>query len=126
MDNPIKVIYKYKNDNRKVQYQYFIFVGSLVGPAMQKIFKKIEKMNLFDALITLTEKEYGLLIATYGEQWYTFFFLTEHISFSIQNIVKSSQKRTDIIHKYNREWYDKHIVKNIYIKRSEYNYQSLF
>jgi len=126
MDNPIKVIYKYKNENRKIQYQYFIFVGSLISSSIKKILKKIENLNFFDTLMALTDKELAVLTNHYGDKWYIYFFLTEHITFSIQNIVKTAQKRSDIIHKYGSEWYTAYIVKNTYIKKSEYNYSTVF
>ena len=115
MDNPIKVIYKYKNENRKIQYQYFIFVGSLISSSIKKILKKIENLNFFDTLMALTDKELAVLTNHYGDKWYIYFFLTEHITFSIQNIVKTAQKRSDIIHKYGSEWYTAYIVKNTYM-----------
>lgn len=126
MNDPIKVIYKYKNDNNKIQYQYYIFVGPLIPQNLRKIFTKIEKLNFFTTIITLSDKEINQLEKFYGENWYSFFFLSEHLTFSIDSIVKSSQKRSDIISKFGKEWYDKHISKNIYIKRSEYSFGSTF
>ena len=37
MEDPIKLIYKYKNLNNRVQYQLFIFVGFLLEPSTIKI-----------------------------------------------------------------------------------------
>ena len=31
MEDPIKVIHRFKNNNRKIQYMCYIFVGSLVN-----------------------------------------------------------------------------------------------
>ena len=100
MNSPIKIIYKYKNDNRKNQYQYYVFVGSLLPAPIQKILKKIQDLNFFDTLISLSEKEIAIIVDFYGEFWYKYFFLTEHLGFSIQSIIKSSQKRNDIIQKF--------------------------
>ena len=126
MNSPIKIIYKYKNDNRKNQYQYYIFVGSLLQPNLLKVLKKIQDLNFFDTLVTLSDKELGLLTDFYGEFWYKYFFITEHLSFSMTNISKSSQKRNDIIQKFSKEWYEKHIDNIKYITRSEYNFQTIF
>jgi len=126
MNSPIKIIYKYKNDNRKNQYQYYIFVGSLLQPNLIKVLKKIKDLNFFDTLITLSDKEITLLVNFYGEYWYKFFFITEHLSFSITNISKSSQKRNDIIEKFSKEWYNEHIDNIKYITRSQYNFQTIF
>jgi hypothetical protein len=126
MNSPIKIIYKYKNDNRKNQYQYYIFVGSLIPTPIQKILKKMQDLNFFDTLITLSEKEIFNLVDFYGEYWYKYFFLTEHLSGSIQAITKSVQKRNDIIQKFSKEWYETHIESIKYMTRSKYNYQTIF
>ncbi len=126
MNSPIKIIYKYKNDNRKNQYQYYIFVGSLLPPPIQKVLKKMQDLNFFDTLVTLSDKEIASLVEFYGEFWYKYFFLTEHLGVSIQAIVKSAQKRNDIIQKFSKEWYTTHIENITYMTRSQYNYQTIF
>jgi hypothetical protein len=83
-------------------------------------------MNFFDCLISLNDKDKLLLKNHYGDKWYSYFFLSEHITFSIQSIIKNAQKRTDIINSYGSDWYNTHIVKNIHVKRSEYNYGTIF
>jgi len=126
MNSPIKIIYKYKNDNRKNQYQYYVFVGSLLPTPIQKILKKMQDLNFFDTIITLSEKEISNLVEFYGEFWYKYFFLTEHLGASIQAISKSVQKRNDIIQKLSKDWYDTHIESIKYMTRSQYNYQTIF
>ena len=126
MNSPIKIIYKYKNDNRKIQYQYYIFVGSLLQPNLLKVLKKIQDSNFFDSLLNLSDREVELLVNFYGEYWYKYFFITEHLIFSINNISKSSQRRNDLIQKFSKEWYDKHINNMKYITRSQYNFQTIF
>ncbi len=126
MNSPIKIIYKYKNDNRKNQYQYYVFVGSLLPTGIQKVLKKMQDLNFFDTLVTLSDKEIGSLVDFYGEFWYKYFFLTEHLGASIQAIVKSAQKRNDIIQKFSKEWYTTHIENITYMTRSQYNYQTIF
>ena len=126
MNSPIKIIYKYKNDNRKNQYQYYIFIGSLLQPNLLKVLKKIQDLNFFDTLVSLSDKEIELLINFYGEFWYKYFFITEHLLFSIGNISKSAQKRNDIIQKFSKEWYEKHIDNIKYMTRSQYNFQTIF
>ncbi len=126
MNSPIKIIYKYKNDNRKNQYQYYVFVGSLLPAPIQKVLKKMQDLNFFDTLVTLSDKEIGLLVDFYGGFWYKYFFLTEHLGASIQAIVKSAQKRNDIIQKFSKEWYTTHIENITYMTRSQYNYQTIF
>ena len=75
MEDPVKLIYKVKNNNRKNQYHIYIFLGNLVEPNIQKILKKIKDLNLFDTLITLNEKELKELESIYGELWFSHFFL---------------------------------------------------
>lgn len=124
MDNPIKVIYKYKNSNRRTQYNLYIFVGNIHSDKIIKILKKIKDKNLFDTLIFLNGKEADSLVKVYGEFWYMHFFNNHHISFSINNIKKSKQKKKDIISKYGKKWYDTHIENYKIKKPTEYNYNA--
>ena len=55
MDQPIKVIHKYKNRNRKIQYNVLIFVGNLLSDSTNKVLKKIKDKNLYDTLTELNE-----------------------------------------------------------------------
>ena len=109
MEDPVKLIYKVKNNNRKNQYHIYIFLGNLVEPNIQKILKKIKDLNLFDTLITLNEKEFKELESLYGELWFSYFFIHHHIDFTFDNIRKSKQKADEIISKLGKEWYDKYI-----------------
>ena len=36
MDDPVKLIYKYKNLNNRIQYELFIFVGFYVDEGIKK------------------------------------------------------------------------------------------
>ena len=36
MDNPIKLIYKYKNLNKRLQYQLFVYVGFLLDEDLKQ------------------------------------------------------------------------------------------
>ena len=47
MDSPYKVIWKFKIDNRYVQYHTYIFIGNLHSH-LDNILKKIENLNFFD------------------------------------------------------------------------------
>jgi hypothetical protein len=40
MKDPIKIIHKFKNHNRRIQYKVYIFVGSLVPQDIIKILDK--------------------------------------------------------------------------------------
>jgi hypothetical protein len=42
MDNPIKIIHKYKNHNRKIQYNILIFVGNIMSEQLNNVLNKIK------------------------------------------------------------------------------------
>jgi hypothetical protein len=125
MENPIKIIYKIKNNNRKNQYQVYIFLGSLVNSNIQKIIKKFKDLNLFDTLITLNDKEIKELESKYSSSWYNNFFIHHHIDFTFDNIRKSKQKIDEIINKLGSEWYDKHIKDYKISGKTSFNYASI-
>ena len=53
MKDPIKIIHKFKNVNKRIQYKIFIFVGSLVPDDILKILDIIKTKDFFNSLITL-------------------------------------------------------------------------
>ena len=125
MEDPVKLIYKVKNNNRKNQYHIYIFLGNLVEPNIQKILKKIKDLNLFDTLITLNEKELKELESIYGELWFSHFFIHHHIDFTFDNIRKSKQKADEIINKLSKEWYDKYIKDYKISGKTSFNFASI-
>ena len=125
MDDPIKLIYKYKNNKRRVQYQIYIFVGTLLDQSVVKVLKKIQDLNFFDTLISLTPKELQIISDFYGDKWYLKFFISYHITNSIQNINSNAQMKNSIIDKFGKEWYENHIEKFKYLDRAMYSYQSI-
>jgi len=44
MKDPIKIIHKFKNNNRRIQYKNYIFVGPLVPEDIIKILELIPRM----------------------------------------------------------------------------------
>ncbi len=126
MDDPIKVIWKFKNKNKRIQYHVCIFLGNVVAVNVEKILKKIKDLNLFDTLISVTESEYTTMKKYYGDYWYRCFFNSKHISFSINNIRNTKSKKEDLVEKYGNEWYKLHISDFEYIGRTYYNYSYLF
>ena len=56
MKDPIKVIHRYKNKNRRNQFLVYIFVGNLVPDEIKKILNKITKLNFMDSILKLTKK----------------------------------------------------------------------
>ena len=53
---PIKILYKYKNNNRKSQFITYIFLGD-IGKKYESILKKIEKLSLYDSLLILSRDD---------------------------------------------------------------------
>ena len=45
-----------KNENRKNTYETYIFVGT-IGKRYEQIFKRIEKLNLYETLLEITIEE---------------------------------------------------------------------
>ena len=121
---PYKIIYKYNNDNKKTQYELFIYVGA-EGKAYEDIFKKIEKLNLYDTLITLTNKEIRKLESGFGLNWFLFFFNTYHINFIFKKIQSDKKLKNKLLEKYDDKWI-KQILNiftlNIVNKKINYSY----
>jgi len=125
MEDPIKIIYKVKNNNRKNQYHIYIFLGNLVDITIQKIIKKFKDLNLFDTLTNLNEKEIKELEIRYGTRWYSFFFIHHHIDFTIDTIRKSKQKAEEIIDKLGNDWFNIHIKDYKISGKTSFNYASI-
>jgi len=77
MDNPIKIIFKYKNNNRKVQYGIYIFIGD-VPTKIYNILKKIKDYDLYKSLISISKEENKILKDYYGNYWFNNFFNSYH------------------------------------------------
>merc|ERR1711998_67371 len=126
MDNPIKLIYKYKNLNKRIQYQLFIFVGFLINEDVKKTLLKIERLNFFDTLMKISKNELKLLEETYGDNWFLKIFITENVKQSINLIDKSPQKKKEIINKFGKEWFEKNINLDLFFEKSMYSHQYLY
>jgi len=126
MNNPIKVIHRYNNLNKNVQYNILIFVGNLLNSSVIKILNKIKNKNFFETLTELNSNEINELLKTYGEYWYKNFFIYKHITYMIEKVINTNENyQQEIINKYSLEWYNKHIKKKINTK-TLYNYQHIY
>lgn len=127
MDEPIKIIHKYKNINRKIQYNVLIFVGNLLSEATNKVLKKIKDKNLYDTLTELNDRDLEILNKEYGSNWYKKFFINKHIKHTFEKIIATNEsKKKDIIKKYGQEWYNEHIEKYNEISRIIYSFQTTY
>ena len=125
MNDPIKIIWKYKNDNRRTQYMTYIFIGT-VSKNIKKILDKIENLNLYDTLLQLTKDEYNQLEKFYGVNWYNKFFNLYHINNTIYSIRETALLKKEIIDKYTQTWYDTHILNHQLMERKLiYSYESI-
>jgi hypothetical protein len=125
MNDPIKIIWKYKNDNRRTQYMTYIFIGN-VSKMIKKILDKFANLNLYDTLLQLTKEEYIQLEKFYGEHWYNKFFNLYHINNTIYSIRETELLKKEIIDKYTKDWYDKHIMNHQLMERKLiYSYESI-
>ena len=57
MKDPIKIIHKFKNNNRSIQYNTYIFIGNLVNEEIKNILSIIKDKDLFNSLISLNKKK---------------------------------------------------------------------
>jgi hypothetical protein len=124
---PIKVIYKYKNINRKTQYLIYIFLGSL-GKKYEKILSKIENLNLYDTLIELTKEEEYKLMEGFGDLWMVKFFNIYHISGFINKIESKPELKKKLLKKYDEEWLNNFInkfKKQVVYKKVNYSFSDL-
>ena len=125
MDDPISLVLKYKNNNRRIQYQIYIYVGD-VSTNILKILKKIQDKSFYDSFLTISKEEIKILSDYYGDRWFSKFFNTYHINFSIEQIRKNKNQQQELIKKMGQIWYDLHIKKfTLLDKKILYSYDAL-
>jgi hypothetical protein len=120
MNNPVKVVFKYKNNNNKIQYNIYIFIGNVPNP-IQNILKSIKNNSLYDMLINTDIKNIEKLNKFYGDNWFTYFFNSYHIQQTINNIKSSKKYNDEIIKIYGKEWYTSHILQNAILNKINKN-----
>ena len=125
MKDPIKIIHKFKNNNKRIQYKVYIYVGYLISKEIISVLNFILDKDLFITLNTLSNKQYQLLEKNYGEYWYQYFFISYHINSQRQIINNSQSKKKNIQDKYGKEWYNKHMI-DPPIKKISYSFSSAY
>ena len=126
MSDPVKIIWKYKNNNRRVQYNTYIFIGNLIPKNIKTILEKIKEYNLYDTLINLSKEEYKIMEKFYGNEWYNKFFNIYHINSTFFLIKETSAQREEIIKLYGQDWFENNINKKQLIeKKIIYSYEAL-
>lgn len=126
MDDPIKIIHKYKNNNRRIQYHIHIFLGDIVDETCMRILRKIKEMDLYTALISVDDRERAILEKNYGAFWYEKFFNSHHIHYIKESIPKNPAKFKELKSIYDNKWITEHFVN--YTKKLQtiiYNYETM-
>jgi hypothetical protein len=110
---PFKIIYKYRNANRKFQYFYYIFLGNIPN-SIKRIVSKFTNLSFIDTLLELTLDEIDVLEKYYNIYWYENFFLTNHLNKSKKTFNSNSEKtkHNNVMKKMGEEWVEKHIETN--------------
>ena len=125
MKDPIKIIHKFKNVNKRIQYKIFIFVGSLVPDDILKILDIIKTKDFFNSLITLSNKQYETLETFYGGKWFEKFFISYHLKNQFKHIENTPLKKKQLINKFGDEWYKKNINVTSF-KKISYTFASTY
>ena len=123
MKDPIKIIHKFKNNNNRIQYKVYIFVGSLLSDSLNKLIDSFKNKDFFSTLKFLSKSQIKELEEFYGSKWYNHFFIKKHIDFQKSNISKNVNKKKMLITKFGKEWFSNNI-EIIYQKKIEYSFAS--
>ena len=121
--NPLKIIHKYKNNNRRIQYIIYIFIGGIIEEEIYEILESIKKKSLYDTINFLSKNKLEKLIGVYGDSWYKYFFNKYHILSQFNNIIKNSNKIKIVEGKMGKKWYNDNI-ENIKVRKVAYSFAS--
>jgi hypothetical protein len=124
MNIPIKIIHKFKNNNRRIQYIQYIFIGSNVNEEIMNILESIKNKTFFETIDTLSKQKIDKLTDYYGNEWYLSFFNRYHLSDQINSILKSPNKKKIAESKMGSVWINK-LSPNL-LKKSAYSYASTY
>ena len=96
MKDPIKIIHKFKNNNKRIQYKVYIFIGDIMPEEIISCIELIKNKDFYDSLMLLSTKRYNLLKDYYGERWYEKFFISYHIKAQKKIIEKTPIKKQPV------------------------------
>jgi hypothetical protein len=124
-NQPIKVIWKYKNNNRRIQYNTYIYVGT-VSRDVNRVLDIIQEYTLYETFAKLSRQDYNVMEKFYGTYWYRSFFNTYHINAILLNIRENKIQRKEMTEKYGKDWVTIHIDNGIILeKKILYSYESI-
>jgi len=61
MNHPIKIIHKYKNNNRRIQYNIYIFIGKHVPSSIIEILNFINNKDFYTSLSSIKKADYNII-----------------------------------------------------------------
>jgi hypothetical protein len=125
MNDPIKIIHKFKNDQRREQYKLYIFVGYLIPDNILEILNTFKNKPFIKTLLDITIKNYKILADYYGNLWYNKFFISRHIKEQIKESKENNSIKKELENKYGKEWYTTHIHTDN-IKKITYTFSSKY
>jgi hypothetical protein len=125
MKDPIKIIHKFKNNNRRIQHKVYIFIGSLISDDIMKILEKIKDNDFYTTLNNITKKDYKELEDFYGNKWYEYFFIQKHIDAQRELINNMKSKHKSLEDKFGKDWYIEH-VKEAEHKKVTYSFATQY
>lgn len=121
------MIYQYRNNNRKIEYDIFIYVG-IIGARYKSILERIKDLDIYNTLKEITIEEERKLSRIFGEFWITKFFNKYHISSFINKIESNSEIKELILNKFEESWLIKFInnfKSDVIFKKINYSYAEL-
>jgi hypothetical protein len=125
MKDPIKIIHKFKNNNKRIQYKNYIYIGPLVPNNIMKILESIKEKDFYTTLNTISQNDYNQLEKYYGEFWYEKFFISYHIYSQRDTISNTNTKKRALETKYGKEWVSTHIMEPP-VKKVSYSFASSY
>ena len=108
MKDPIKIVHKYKNNVRSIQYKIYIYVGPIVPKKIISILDYFKNKDFLSTLLNITKSDYKDIEEYYGDFWYEYFFISHHIKNTKDTITNIKKKELET--KYGKAWYNKHFV----------------
>jgi hypothetical protein len=126
MDDPIKVIWKYKNNTGHIQYIKSIFIGNNVSKDIMKILNEIKNKSFYETINDISQSDYKKMSNVYGNKWYEKFFIVYHINYII-SLLKDKKLDANVLKdKYGDEWYKEHILSRQTIQKEIiYSYEAM-
>lgn len=123
--NPFKIIHRYKNNNKKIQYHVYIFIGNVTDQVFN-ILNEFKDKTLYQTLLNISINDHKLLSETYSPQWFKYFFVYKHIIKTIDELEVTSYLLDPLIKKFGKDWISKYLDIDLYITNKDivYNFES--